>query len=128
MDLKTIYLGYLAALNERRFGDLDDFVHAEVTYNGEVLTRQQYAAMIDGDSQAIPDLRFDPQLLTTDGDLVACRLWFDCTPARPFFGHPPTGERISFAENVFYRFREGRIEEVWSLIDRESVARQLGQG
>lgn len=28
-------------------------------------------------------------------------------------------------EHVFYRFREGRIAHVWSLIDRDEVRRQL---
>jgi predicted ester cyclase len=42
-----------------------------------------------------------------------------------FFGLAPTGRRISFCEHVFYRFRDGRIAQVWSLIDRDAVATQL---
>ena len=38
--LKTTYLAYLDALNDRRFGDLDDYVHDELTYNDKVFTRQ----------------------------------------------------------------------------------------
>jgi predicted ester cyclase len=56
---------------------------------------------------------------------VACRLWFTCTPTSTFFGHEPTGRPISFCEHVFYRFRDGRIAHVWSLIDREAIAAQL---
>ncbi|MEU3324268.1 MULTISPECIES: ester cyclase [Streptomyces] len=46
-------------------------------------------------------------------------------PTGTFFGQAPTGRRISFGEHVFYRFRAGRIAQVWSLIDREAVATQL---
>jgi predicted ester cyclase len=124
--LEARYLAYLDALNDRRFGDLDEFVLAELTYHDEVLTRRQYADMIAADTRAVPDLRFDARLLLTDDDLVACRLWFDCTPTGRFFGLAPTGRRISFCEHVFYRFRAGRIAQVWSLIDRDAVANQLG--
>ncbi|HEY2204177.1 MAG TPA: ester cyclase [Pseudonocardia sp.] len=123
--LEARYLAYLDVLNERRFGDLDEFVQDELTYNGEVLTRQRYADMIAADARAVPDLRFEVRLLVVRDDVVACRLWFDCTPSGALFGLAPTGRRISFAEHVFYRFRAGRIAQVWSLIDRDAVASQL---
>ncbi|EPD92447.1 hypothetical protein HMPREF1486_04410 [Streptomyces sp. HPH0547] len=124
-SLEATYLAYLDALNDRRFSVLDEFVQDELTYNDKVLTRQEYADMIAADIRAVPDLRFDAHLLLTDDDVVACRLWFDCTPTGTFFGQAPTGRRISFGEHVFYWFRAGRIAQVWSLIDREAVATQL---
>ncbi|MDX6257825.1 MAG: hypothetical protein QOJ11_4159 [Frankiales bacterium] len=124
-SLEARYLAYLDALNDRRFSDLAEFVHDELTYNDDVLTRQQYADMIAADTMAVPDLRFDVRLLLTSDDVVACRLWFDCTPTGTFFGRAPTGRRIAFCEHVFYRFRAGRIAQVWSLIDRDAVATQL---
>jgi ketosteroid isomerase-like protein len=72
-------------------------------------------------------LDFDAKVrpLLTDDDVVACRLWFDCTPTGTLFGLAPTGRRFSFREHVFYRFRDGRSAQVWSLIDRDAVATQL---
>ena len=64
------------------------------------------------------------QLVSSDGT-IAARLWFDCTPVGEFAGIPPTGARVQFAEPVFYRFRDGRIEQVWSLIDTNAVRDQL---
>jgi predicted ester cyclase len=55
-------------------------------------------------------------------------LWFGCTPEREFAGIPPTGRRVEFAEHVSYRFRDGRIERVWSLIDTDAVRDQMGSG
>jgi predicted ester cyclase len=124
-SLEARYLAYLDALNGRRFSDLDEFVQDELTFNDEVLTRQEYADMIAADTRVVPDLRFDARLLLTTDDAVACRLWFDCTPTGTFLGLAPTGRRISFCEHVFYRFRAGRIAQVWSLIDRDAVATQL---
>jgi predicted ester cyclase len=123
--LEARYRAYLDALNDRRFSDLDEFVQDELIYNDKLLTRQEYADMIAADTRAVPDLHFDVRLLLTSEDVVACRLWFDCTPTGPFFGLAPTGRRVSFGEHVFYRFRAGRIAQVWSLIDRDAVATQL---
>lgn len=88
-SLAARYLAYLDALNERRFGDLDEFVQDELSYNDEALTRQEYVDMIAADTRAVPDLRFDARLLLTDDDVVACRLWFDCTPTGELFGLGP---------------------------------------
>src|SRR5262245_5175723 len=79
-DLDGIYRAYLDALNTRRLDDLDRFVHDHVVHNGRAMSRQQYAELIAEDVRNIPDLHFAVDLLVTGNDVVACRLWFDCTP------------------------------------------------
>jgi predicted ester cyclase len=123
--LEAVYHAYLTVLNERRFDDLVQFVHDELTYNGEPMTRHQYADLIAADVAAVPDLAFTAEIVVADEEQVACRLWFDCTPQHQFLGFAPDGNRISFAEHVFYRFRDDRITSVWSLIDRPAVREQL---
>jgi steroid delta-isomerase-like uncharacterized protein len=123
--LETTYREYLAALNERRLDDLDRFVHDELTYNGEPMTRADYRALLAGDVEAIPDLFFDAQIIVATDDRVACRLLFTCTPVREFLGFTPDGRRLTFAEHVFYDFRAGRIAAVTSLIDRHAIQAQL---
>lgn len=124
-DLESTYLAYLEVLNDRRFDDR--YVCDELVYNDRPLTRREYAAMIAEDTRAVPDLRFKAHLLSTGGGIVACRLWFECTPTKTFLGLEPTGRPVSFAEHVFYRFEGGRIAHVWSLIDRDAIASQFGR-
>ena len=124
-DLETRYRAYLDALNERRLDDLVHYVQDELSYNGETMTRYQYQAMIAGDIAAIPDLTFNAHIIVAGGNHVACRLVFDCTPQREFLGFAPNGERLSFAEHVFYHFRDGRSAAVSSLIDRPAIEAQL---
>jgi predicted ester cyclase len=124
--IEQLYRDYLTVLNERRFDDLAGFVHDDLTYNDAPMTRRQYRDLIADDVAAIPDLFYAVETLVVSGDDVACRIRFDCTPVREFLGGiVPDGRRLSFTEHVFYRFREGRIEHVWSLIDRDAVRRQL---
>lgn len=125
MDLEARYRAYLDVLNERRLDDLEHFVQDELTYNGKPLTRKQYQNLIATDIAAIPDLVYDAHLIVASGDQVACRLVFDCTPRHEFLGFTPDGRRLVFAEHVFYRFRDGRIAAVSSLIDRAAIAAQL---
>jgi len=124
-DLETRYRAYLDALNERRLDDLVLYVQDELSYNGEIMTRRQYQDLIAADITAIPDLIFEAHLVVASGDNVACRLVFDCTPQHEFLGFSPNGERLVFAEHVFYHFRGGRIAAVSSLIDRSAIEAQL---
>ncbi len=123
--LETVYRDYIDALNDRRLDDLDRFVHDRLVYNGEEWTREKYRSLLADDVRMVPDLQYDVQLLVVGADHVACRIWFDCTPQHEFLGIDAGGRRVSFAEHVFYRFRENRIDEVWSLIDVDSIRRQL---
>ena len=128
MDENTVearYRGYLDCLNERRFEDLGRFVHDPVVHNERRLALAEFQDLLRRDAAEIPDLRYRADLLVVRGDLVACRIEFDCTPAS-FRGLPPATGRISFAEHVFYRYRGDRIERIWSLVDMDAVRRQLG--
>ena len=124
-QLEDVYRDYIATLNDRRFDDLDRFVHDRLTYNGAEWTRAEYQARLADDVRRIPDLRYDIQLLVVRPDQVACRLWFDCTPRQEFLGIDTGGRRVTFAEHVFYEFRANRIANVWSLIDADGIRRQL---
>jgi len=73
----------------------------------------------------IPDLRFDIELLIAEPPRVACRLRFECTPKADFLGLQIDGRRVVFCENVFYEFRDGKIERVWSVIDKAAIEAQL---
>ncbi len=121
------YRAYIAALNERPVGALEPFVHEAVVYNGERKSRAEYRALIEASIAAAPDLQFKIGLLIVEGDTVSAKLDFDCMPRGDFIGLQADGRRVSFSEHVFYRFSDGKIAEVWSLIDRWAVAEQLGR-
>ena len=124
-DLADLYRAYIACLNAQDWDDLGRFVGEEVQYNGETIGLSGYRRMLEGDFRAIPDLRFTIELLACESPRVAARLHFDCTPKGMLFGLPVNGKRVSFAENVFYAFRDGRIREVWSIIDKAAIQAQI---
>lgn len=126
--LSEIYRAYIACLNNQDWKNLAKFVHDEVYYNGKRIALSGYREMLEGDFRAIPDLRFDIQLLISEPPRIASRLLFDCAPRGMLFGLPVNGRRVQFAENVFYEFADARIASVWSIIDKAAIASQLQTG
>jgi predicted ester cyclase len=124
-DLSEIYRDYIACLNRQDWPNLGRFVHQDVYRNGQRIELSGYREMLEGDFRAIPDLYFDIDLLVCEPPRVASRLKFDCRPKGILFGLPVNGKKVSFTENVFYEFRDGRIEKVWSVIDKAAIESQL---
>ena len=124
-DLAGAYRAYIDCLNRHDWPSLGDHVAAEVEHNGRCFGLTGYREMLEADVRAIPDLRFNIDMLMTDGPMVAARLLFDCHPVGELFGLLVDGQRVRFAENVFYEFRDGRIARVWSVIDKAAIAEQI---
>lgn len=126
-DLSETYRSYIACLNAQAWHDLGDFVAAEACHNGQNLVLAGYRAMLERDFLAIPDLHFTIDLLIAEPPNIAARLSFNCSPKADFLGLPINGRTISFCENVFYRFEDNRIVEVWSVLDKTAIEAQLSK-
>ena len=124
-DLSDVYRDYIACLNKQDWPKLGQFVHDEVIHNGRWVGLSVYLEMLERDFDEIPDLYFNIQMLISDPPYIASRLEFDCTPRGKFLGLPINGKKVSFAENVFYEFRKGKIWQVWSVIDKTAIEAQL---
>ena len=123
--LAALYRDYIACLSRQDWLGLHEFVQHDVRHNGRPFGLAGYRAILERDFAEIPDLRFNIELMVCEPPYVASRLRFDCSPKGLFLGLPVNGRRVVFAENVFYQFRSGRIEEVWSVIDKAAIEAQL---
>lgn len=124
-ELANVYRDYIACLNRQDWPLLARFVHEDVKHNGEQLGGSGYRRMLERDFSEIPDLSFNVELLVSDPPYIASRLRFNCTPKERFLGLGVYGRRVSFAENVFYEFRDEKIVQVWSVIDKAAIETQL---
>jgi len=125
IDLSDVYRDYIACLNKQDWSKLEQFVDDEVYYNGQRIGLSGYREMLETDFYEVPDLYFNIHLLISDPPYIASRLGFDCTPKGKFLGLHVNGKRVSFTENVFYEFRRGKIDRVWSVIDKAAIEAQL---
>ena len=123
--LADLYRAYIACLNGQNWANLHRFVADDARHNGRPFGLAGYSAMLERDFEEIPDLQFNIELMICEPPYVASRLRFDCRPKGLFLDLPVNGKRVVFAENVFYRFRDEKIAEVWSLIDKAAIEAQL---
>ncbi|WP_186258467.1 ester cyclase [Burkholderia gladioli] len=125
LSLSETYRAYIACLNQQDWSRLGMFVGDEVIHNDQRIGLSGYREMLKRDFREIPDLHFEIQLLVCEPPRIASRLHFDCSPIGTFLGLPVNGKRVAFTENVFYEFHDGRIRQVWSIIDKAAIERQL---
>jgi predicted ester cyclase len=123
--LPDLYRRYIACLNGKRWDELGHFIDDNVKHNGRAFGLAGYREMLVNDYAAIPDLHFHIDLIVCQAPHAAARLLFDCTPKGIFLGLRVDGRMISFAENVFNKYRDTRIVSVRSAIDKAAIEMQL---
>jgi steroid delta-isomerase-like uncharacterized protein len=75
---------------------------------------------------AFPDIHYTIEDMVAEGDCVAVRYSAQGTQSGNLMGIPPTGKRITWAEAVFYRLKDGKEVEVYVYEDSLVMLRQLG--
>lgn len=75
---------------------------------------------------AFPDLSFTIELLFGEKDYVAARWTASGTHTGPWAGQEPTGKSMSFSGVNLFRFRDGKVAEIWNHRDDLGLMQQLG--
>ncbi|MGV9364176.1 ester cyclase [Amycolatopsis sp. NPDC003731] len=120
------YRRYLDLLNNRQFDELGELLHEQVTRNGIVVDRDQVIADIrHTTTEAVPDLVWTLRDVIAVDDRLAARLTDTGTPVGEWIGIRPTGGSFEIDETVFYRIRDGRIDDMWYVVDTMTAQRQL---
>ena len=77
--------------------------------------------------RAFPDLHVTVEDLIEEGDKVVCRNTVTGTHHGQYMGLAPTGKSVAYNEIFILRFVNGRIAEIWGIVDVLSQLKQLGQ-
>ncbi|MGH7962458.1 MAG: ester cyclase [Candidatus Binatia bacterium] len=91
-------------------------------------TRDDFRAFVPQFRAAFPDLQLTIADLVAEGDLVAVHWTMRGTQRGVFQGIAPTGKAVTMTMTVFYRLRDGQIEQAWGDWDLLGVQQQLGAG
>jgi predicted ester cyclase len=76
---------------------------------------------------SFPDVHMDTIELIAEGDTVVGRFTCSATHTGRWLGHEPTGRRFTDIDEVsFYRIRDSRIADTWTLEDNRERLTQLG--
>lgn len=122
-NLRQFYTKYIDSINsltmEATFGS---FCQDAVTHNNHRYKRDEYREMIESSFEEISGLHFTIERLLVNHQTqqVAARLAFTGVPTKEFRGIQPTGKGVIFSEHAFYQLEQGKIKQVWSLLDLEA--------
>lgn len=75
---------------------------------------------------AIPDLRHDFQIVTRDGAYESARCVVTGTLKGTYGGFQAKAAPFRADQAVFARIQDGKIVELWEIVDTASLLRQLG--
>ena len=123
--LKDWYLRYVAALNAHKLDGLDEFIADDVVLNGDPGSRDDVAAVLNHEIDAVPDLHWEVEELLFDRDRIAVRATNTGTPVKEWLGVPPSGASFEIVEYAIYKVSDGRFVQMTSLHDSSEMLRQL---
>ena len=75
---------------------------------------------------AFPDLVWHVDLILGEDDLVAARWTATGTFSGPWAGVEPTGRPATFSGVNLFRFRDGKVAEIWNHRDDLGLMTQIG--
>ena len=77
-------------------------------------------------NSTFPDNTWEIKDLVAENDMVAARLIQSGTHTGEWSGAQATGKKYSSDEDMFFRFQDGKIAEIWVLVDIDVKKEQLG--
>ncbi|MGI8825902.1 MAG: ester cyclase [Chloroflexota bacterium] len=103
----------------------DDFVHHDPV-NPDIIDREGLKHYWAGICSAFPDRQVVADELIAEGSRVVKRATFRGTQTGPLPGLPPTGKAVTMSGVGVYRIEDGRVKELWFLVDTFGMLQQLG--
>ena len=76
--------------------------------------------------RAFPDLHLTIEDVIAEGNKVVGRQTATGTHRGEYMSRPPTGKSVTYNEIFIFRFVNGRIAEIWGVVDVLSQMKQLG--
>lgn len=121
-EIEHRYRAYIDALNEGRLDDAAEFYDDQLRFGVQPLSREQFRDFVlKPVHETAPDGTIEIRSIVIEGDELAARLVRTGTLVREWMGIKPTGRPASFGEHAFYHLRDGRCDEVWSIIDLAAI-------
>lgn len=121
---------WFAAGDAGDFGSFGDFLHPDVVVHapmglsteGPEAEKEVWRDAL----RAMPDIRHDIQEVISDGSTIAARAIVTGTLKGDFAGIAANGRSFKVDQGLFAKVRDGKIVEVWEIVDTASLLRQLG--
>lgn len=129
----AIYQRLYDAINSKDLGliaeTIDEVIHPDAVFHGgppgasaAEAVKGAWASLLRG----LPDIQVTVEDTIAEGDKVVFRNSVTGTHRGEFRGQSATGNKINYNEIFIGRFANGRIVEVWGIVDVYAQLQQLG--
>ena len=95
---------------------------APIDASGAQAIKLVWAALL----RAFPDIHVAIEGVIAEGDKVVIRNTVTGTQLGEYRGMPPSGNPVTYNEIFIVRIEDGRIAEIWGVVDTLSQLKQLG--
>ena len=130
-DHRSTVQRFVEINNSREYDRLDEIVnadfvrHSQSTPGVEVKSLADFKAFLAEDANTFPDSRVELTSLVAEADHVAFLGHFTATQKGPMGPFPATNRSVRIDVSGMFRFKDGKISELWILWDNMAVLSQL---
>lgn len=130
INYKELVLLYYEELwNEGKLELVHTLFDEELTFRGSfgVQARgiEEYLEYIKAVLKGIPNLYHGVEMILCEKNLVSARAVYNGDHTGMLFELPPTNKRIQYNGASFFKFRDGKIIDIWVLGDLINLQKQL---
>ena len=104
-----------------------DYVRHDFRPSGALPGPAGQKKIADDFRAAFPDLRVAVDLIVGEDDFVVGRWTATGTHLGPWAGLEPSGQRVTFSAANFFRFKGGKVAEIWNHRDDLGLQQQVGK-
>ncbi|KAI1451913.1 SnoaL-domain-containing protein [Annulohypoxylon moriforme] len=123
-DIEEIYRCIIKSVNEKRWEDLPRYMSSHLIRNGQDYTPESYAAEIKafGGGGASVELTVDALIVDQESQRLAATILVKAELAS---ASDKSAQNISFTEQQFIWFEDGKVSTLFTLADGDEMRRQL---
>ena len=124
---KQVVTKLIEGIDRADFSILDRLCAASLRghFNGKELNRAEIEAAARQFSQAFIGIKHHIKDVVAEGDRVVIRALDEAMHVGAFRGLAATRRRVSFEMMAIYRIEDGKIVEVWELMDTAHLLQQI---
>lgn len=125
-DAERVVVNYIDAYNRQDLTALEQTLADPFVLNGNHVSFDAFRKFLIGFWQVFPDYSLEITHQFSSEDHVTLRLLMSGTGRGEYHGYDIDGQGTEVSEVVFFRVRDGRIDEYWYEWDRFEFWIQLG--
>ncbi|XPV67558.1 MAG: ester cyclase [Halarcobacter sp.] len=124
-----VKLYYEELWNKHNKEYIDILFDEEITFHGSLNVvakgKKEFETYMDNVLTGIPNLYHGVEIMISEDDKIAVRAVYNGTHKGKLFDFEPTNNRIKYNGASFFRFKDGKICDIWVLGDLATLHKQL---